>query len=110
MQVITRVSSLLPNATSANLIVGEIGEFLAGRSVVNLYARSAAVGTLLLFQIGSEVFLPNQAIGTQAGFPSRNENLLVSGVGGRGERIFITGTNTTAGAIIIQFLLDIIRV
>jgi len=110
MQVITRVVSIPLNSTSANLIAGEIGEFLAGRSVVNLYARAAAVGVNLLFQVGSEVFLPNQEIGLQAGFPTRNENLLISGVGGQGERIFITATNTTAGNIIIQFMVDIIRV
>lgn len=110
MQVITNVTSIAANTTSANLISGEVGEFLAGRSVINLYARAAAVGLNLLFQVGFEVYLPNQEVGSQAGFPTRNENLLVSGVGGQGERIFITATNTTGAAIIVQLMVDIIRV
>ncbi len=110
MQVITRVVSVPANSTSLNLIAGETAEFLAGPSTVNIFARAAAVDLDLLFQVGNEVFLQNQEVAAIAGFPTKNENGLVQGVGGRGERIFVTATNRSGAAIIVQLLIEINRV
>jgi len=110
VQVMTVIQSVAANTTSLNLLAGQVNEFLAGPSTVNVYARSAAVGANLVFQVGNEVFVQNQELPTQAGFPTRNENFFIQGVGGQGERIVATVQNTTAGAIIIQLLFEIVRV
>lgn len=110
MQVMTVVQSIAANTLSANLIAGQANEFLAGPSAVNIYARSAAVGLNLIFQVGNEVFIQDQEIGALAGFPQRPDDFLVSGVGGQGERIILQARNTTGGAIIVQVLVEIIRV
>jgi len=109
MQVMTIVQSIAANTLSANLIAGQANEFLAGPSTVNIYARAAAVGANLIYQVGNEVFCQDQEIGALAGFPQRPDDFLVQGVGGQGERIILQARNTTGGAIIVQFLIDVNR-
>jgi len=110
MQVMTVVQSIAANTTSLNLLNGQVNEFLAGPSVVNVYARAAAIGANLIFQVGNEVFSQDQEMAAQAGFPTRNENFFIQGIGGRGERIVAQVRNTTVGAIIVQLLFEIVRV
>lgn len=110
MQVMTVVNSVAANTLSANLIAGQANEFLAGPSVVRIYARAAAVGLNMIFQVGNEVFSQDQEIGATAGFPTRPQDFFVEGVGGSGERIILQARNTTGGAIIGQFLIEIVRV
>ncbi len=110
MQVITVVESILANSLSDNLIAGQANEFLSGPSTVNLYIRSAVIGLNLIFQVGNEVYVQDQETPAQAGFPTRNENFYVQGVGGQGERIIVQARNTTGAAIITQMLIEIVRV
>ncbi len=110
MQVITVVQLIAANTLSLNLVAGQANEFLAGPSLVNLYIRSAAVGLNAIFQVGNEVYSQDQETGAQAGFPTRNENFFVQGVGGKGERIIFQARNTTGAGIITQVLFEIIRV
>jgi len=109
MQVMTVVQSIAANTLSLNLIAGQANEFLAGPSTVNIYARAAAVGTNLIYQVGNEVFSQDQEIGATAGFPVRPDDFFVQGVGGAGERIIVQVRNTTVGAVIIQLLIDVNR-
>lgn len=106
----TVVQSIAADTLSANLIAGQANEFLAGNSVVNIYARSAAVGANLIYQVGNEVFSQDQEIGATAGFPTRPQDFFVQGVGGPGERIIVQVRNTTVGAIIVQLLIEVIRI
>lgn len=106
----TVVQSIAANSTSLNLLAGQANEFLSGPSIVNVYVRSAAIGANLIYQIGNEVFSQDQEMPAQAGFPTRNENFFIQGVGGRGERIIAQVRNTTVGAIIVQMLFEIVRV
>lgn len=110
MQVMTRVQSIAADTLSTNIIAGEANEFLAGPSVVKVYARSAAVGLRLIFQVGNEVFSQDQEIGATAGFPTRPQDFFVQGVGGPGERIILQLRNTTVGAIIGQILIEVVQV
>lgn len=110
MQVMTVVESIPANSLSANLIAGQANEFLSGPSIVALYARAAAVGLNLIFQIGNEVYSQDQEVGSLAGFPQRPDDFFVRGEGGQGERIIVQARNTTAGAIIVQLILDVNRV
>ena len=70
MQVMTVVQSIAANSTSLNLLAGQVNEFLAGPSVVNVYVRAAATGANLIYQIGNEVFSQDQEMPSQAGFPT----------------------------------------
>ena len=45
MPVLTGTVSVAANATSANLVTGELYEFLGEPSVVNLFVASAATGS-----------------------------------------------------------------
>jgi len=110
VQVMTRVSSIAADTLSANLIAGEANEFLGGPSVVKVYARSAAVGLNMIFQVGNEVFSQDQEIGATAGFPTRPQDFFVQGVGGAGERIIVQLRNTTGAAIIGQLLIEVVQV
>jgi len=106
----TVVQSIAPNSTSLNLLAGQVNEFLGGPSTVSVYVRSAAVGSFLVFQVGNEVFSQDQELPLQAGFPTRNENFFIQGVGGQGERIVATVRNSLGAAVIVQMLFEIVRV
>lgn len=110
MQVMTVVQSIPANSLSLNLLAGQANEFLAGSSIVNVYLRSAATGQNLIYQIGNEVFVQDQEMPSQPGFPTRNENFFIAGVGGRGERIIAQVRNTSGSAVISQLLFEINRV
>jgi len=110
MQVITVRQSIAANSLSLNLIAGQANEFLAGPSVVNLFAVAAVIGLRVIYQIGNEVFAQDQEVAAKAGFPVRPDDFFVNGVGGTGERIILQARNTTGGAIIVQALLEINRV
>jgi len=110
VQVITRVESVAADTFSANIIAGEANEFLAGPSVVRVFARAAVVGLRMIFQVGNEVYAQDQEIGAAAGFPTRPQDFFVEGVGGKGERIILQLRNTTGAAIIGQILIEIVQV
>lgn len=110
MQVMTVVQSIAANTLSANLIAGQANEFLSGPSVVAIFARAAATGLNLIFQVGNEVYAQDQEVGSLAGFPQRPDDFFVRGEGGAGERIIIQARNTTGAAIIVQLIIDLNRV
>lgn len=110
MQVISDVTSIAANSLSANLIAGQVNEFLAGPSIVRVYATASAVGLRYIFQIGNEVYSQDQEISAANRFPIRPDDFFVQGSGGKGERIVLQARNTTGGAITSNALLEIVRV
>ena len=107
MGVITNTTTLAANTTSANLIAGQINEFLARPSVVSLFITADNPGLLATLLVGKDVVIDRQEVSDANRFPQTPEDFLDRGAGLGGERITLRLDNPTAGVIIGQWRLAI---
>ncbi len=110
MPMMSRVVSIAANTRSANLFAGQAFEFAAAPSIVRLYGRSAAIGLNIDFLVGGESLVADAEIAAVAGFPVRPDDLITEHGANAGDRLFVTASNTTGAAIIVQLLMDIIPI
>ena len=107
MPVITSVDTIALNTTSANLITGDINEFLGRNSIVSLFCTSDAAGLRVQLLIGSDVVIDDQQISAANRFPITPEDFMSRGVGMIGERLTLRFHNPTAGNLIARWRLSI---
>ena len=107
MPVITAETSIAANSTSANLLAGDINEFLGRASVVSLFTTGAAVGLRAQLLIGADVVVDDQAISDANRFPITPDDFLSRGGGLPGDRLTLRFRNTTGAAIISRWRLAI---
>ena len=105
--VITNETSIAANTTSANLLAGDINEFLGRASVVSLFCTSAAVGVRAQLLVGSDVVIDDQPISDANRFPITPDDFLSRGGGFPGDRLTLRFRNTTVGAIIARWRLAV---
>ena len=105
--VITNATSIAADSTSANLLAGDINEFLGRASVVSLFCTGAATGLRAQLLIGSDVVIDDQPISDANRFPITPDDFLSRGGGLPGDRLTLRFRNTTAGAIIAEWRLAI---
>jgi len=113
MPTISGSISVAANAVSGNVLAGSPFEFISQPSIVKLAVTQAgADGTDIngVFQIGGESLMQAGDISDRAAFPSFRDDLIVEAGGQAGERLFLTFANTTAGALVVKFLLDIMPI
>jgi len=113
MPTISGSISVAANSTSANVLAGSTFEFISQPSIVklaNTQAGAAASDITGVFQIGGESLLQAGEVSDRSAFPTFRDDLFVEAGGQPGERLFLTYTNTTAGALIVSFLLDIMPI
>lgn len=114
MPTISGSISVAANATSANVLAGSPFEFVAQPSVIKLACLQAGAANTDItsdFQIGGESLLQAGNIG-QGGnaFPRFNDDTIVEAGAQAGERLFLTFSNTTVGALLVEFLVDIMPI
>ena len=107
MPVITNATSIPADSTSANLLAGDINEFLGRNSVVSLFCTGAATGLRAQLLIGAAVVIDDQPISDANRFPITPDDFLSRGGGTPGDRLTLRFRNTTAGAIIAEWRLAI---
>lgn len=107
MPVITQETSIAANTTSANLLAGDINEFLGRASVVSLFTTGAAVGLRAQLLIGSDVTIDDQPISDANRFPIAPDDFLSRGGGLQGDRLTLRFRNTTGAPIIARWRLGI---
>ncbi len=105
--VITQEVSIPANSTSANLLAGDINEFLGRAAVVSLFTTGAAVGLRAQLLIGSDVTIDDQPISDANRFPITPDDFLSRGGGLPGDRLTLRFRNTTGAAIIARWRLAI---
>ena len=113
MPTISGSISVAANATSANVLAGSPFEFVSQPSIVKLAATQAgAAGSDITsdFQIGGESLMQAGNISDRSAFPSFRDDLTVEAGAQAGERLFLTFSNTTVGALVVSFLLDIMPI
>ena len=107
MPVITNETSIAANSTSANLLTGDINEFLGRPSAVSLFCTGAAVGLRAQLLIGGDVVIDDQPISDANRFPITPDDFLSRGGGIPGDRLTLRFRNTTVGAVIARWRLSI---
>jgi len=107
MPVITNETSIGANSTSANLLAGDINEFLGRAAVVSLFCTGAAVGLRAQLLIGADVVVDDQPISDADRFPITPDDFLSRGGGLPGDRLTLRFRNTTVGAVIARWRLAI---
>lgn len=113
MPTISGSVSVAANATSANVLAGSPFEFIAQPSICKLactQAGAAASDITANFQIGGEALMQAGNISDRSAFPTFLDDIIVEAGAQAGERLFLTFANTTAGALVVQFLLDIMPI
>jgi len=110
MPTISVRTSVAANSVSANVLAGSPFEFVGARSICNLATLNSA-GTpgeiTANFQIGGEAILNGANISIRTGFPNFRDDVLARAGADQAERLFLTYTNTTAGALNVDTLLEI---
>lgn len=107
--VISRTGdSIAANSRSANLLAGEQFEFLPSRCLIRIRMSASAVGLRADFQVGGISIVVNGAVPGTNRFPVIPDDHLLEVGGNRGERLFLTVLNTTAGALTVNTVVDIL--
>lgn len=94
----TNTVNLGANAKSANLLSGDINEFITVASQVNLFAVSSAIGTNISMLADSDVAVDDQeilAIGTSL---DKSQHLVDSFLVAAGTRLALTLRDTSGAA------------
>jgi len=107
MPVITGVDTIALATTSANLLTGDINEFLGRPSVVSLFCTGDAVGLLATLLIGKDVVIDGMDISFADRFPITPDDFLGRGGGFQGDRLTLRFQNPTAGNLISRWRLAI---
>lgn len=113
MPTISGSVSVAANAVSANVLAGSPFEFISQPSLIKLavtQAGAAASDITGVFQVGGESLLQSGNMSDRNAFPTFRDDLIVEAGAQPGERLFLTFANTTAGALVVQFLLDVMPI
>lgn len=113
MPTISGTISVAANSVSANVLAGSSFEFISQPSIVklaNTQAGAAPTDITAVFQIGGESLVQGGDVSDRAAFPTFRDDIFVEAGGQPGERLFLTYTNTTAGALLVAFLIDIMPI
>jgi len=98
--------SVAANSTSTNRVAGMTHEFLDRPAQVVLAAAAAAVGMTCSFLIAGTAIVDDQSVSQANRFPIVPDDI-VAAEPLPGGRIILRFRNTTAGAIIVHWLIDI---
>lgn len=110
MPTISLSTSIAANSASGNVLAGSPFEFVSSPSIIRLavtQAGAAASDITADFQIGGESVTSQANVSNRSAFPTFLDDIFVQAGAQAGERLFLNFNNTTAGALIVQTLIDV---
>lgn len=113
MPTISLRTSVPANGSSGNVLAGSPFEFAAKDSIIIMAAVNpgSTPGFITAdFQIGGESLSVQANISTRNGFPQFNDDVFVKAGAVAGERLFLNYNNTTAGALSVDTLIDVMPI
>jgi len=105
--LISDTISVAANSRTANVLAGQQFEFLPARASVQVRAASSVTGIRMDMNIGGEQLAVDTLVPPTNRFPIAPDDTMITTTGMRGERLFMTFRNTTAGAIVVQYAVEI---
>lgn len=113
MPTISLRTSVPANGSSGNVLAGSPFEFAPKDSIIIMAAVQAGgtPGQITAdFQIGGESLSVQANIPTANRFPQFNDDVFVKAGAVAGERLFLNYNNTTAGALNVDTLIDVMPI
>lgn len=98
--------SVAANAVSANLLAGQLYEFVQAGRPIRLSGTGSATGLRVTLLIGMAI-INDQAIGLQNRFPLIPDDVIHTGRAPVSGRMVLTFRNTTAGALTAFWRIDL---
>jgi hypothetical protein len=95
------------NAVSTNQAQGTIEEFITRPSYVRLAATSSATGVNATLIVGRTALCQDQLMSAANRFPIIPDDVVIEHIINRG-RLIVTYRNTTAGALTVQWFIDVV--
>lgn len=105
--VMTDVTTVPANSTTANLLAGKIAEFLAEDSVIRLFISAAAVGVFATLLVGDSTVVDDQEVSDSNRFPIKPDDLVDEGAGFEKDRIILRLRNSTGAGIVSKSRVEI---
>jgi hypothetical protein len=99
--------SVAANAVSVNVLAGQQFEFLPQNAQVTLSVAGAAAGIKCSLLAGGVTLINDQAINAANHFPVIPDDVLSQEVIPQGARLLLTFRNTTAGALVVFWRVDV---
>lgn len=99
--------SVAANAVSANVLAGQLFEFLAQDSQIVLSCSGSAAGLNTTLLAGGVSLINDQAINSQNRFPVIPDDIITQEQVPAGARLLLTFRNTTAGALTAFWRVDV---
>lgn len=99
--------SVAANAVSANVLSGELYEFLPGNAQVVLSGAGSALGLNVTFLAGGVTLINDQAIGSQNRFPVIPDDIITQEMIPAGARLLLSFRNTTGGPLTAFWRVDV---
>jgi len=100
--------SIAANSTNPNVLQGLSVEYVRDDSTVTLAATGAVAGLRATLRFSDEVVLDDANLPALATGPVLPDHILVGrAFAGRADRLLLSVTNTTAGAIVLTYLIDV---
>jgi hypothetical protein len=105
MATMQGTQSVAANATTANVIAGLLHEFVGNGAKVTISATGSVIGLNMTAILNIPV-IQDQSISLQNRFPIIPDDVLYQGIV-RACRVFMQFRNTTAGAIVVFWRVDV---
>ncbi len=102
--------SVPANTLSANVLAGQLYEFATRASKVTVLATASATGVRVTFNTGGDQIVDDQLISAANRFPVVPDDIVVSDGVRPGERLVLRFRNTTAGALIVFWTIQLVQV
>ena len=99
--------SVAANAVSANVLAGELYEFLSAQAQVILSTTGSAIGLNVTLLAGGVTLINDQPIGLQNRFPIIPDDILTQEIIPAGARLLLTFRNTTGAALTAFWRIDV---
>jgi len=107
MPTMQNTLSVAANAVSVNVLAGELYEFLPANAQVVLSVSGSAIGLNVTFLAGGVSLINDQAINLANRFPVIPDDIITQEQIPGGARLLITFRNTTGGALIAFWRVDV---
>lgn len=104
---ISKSFSVPANATTANLLAGELAEQLTAPSAVRLAAVAAAAGVFATFLVGRETVLDDQELSNANRFPVFPDDVVGEHGGFPLDKLTLRLRNSTGAAIVTKYVVDV---
>lgn len=107
MPIMSGTLSVAANTTSANVVAGETFEFAPGAAIITVLGTSSATGINCSLTVGGLSVAQGALVSHANRFPIQPDDVAAQIGADPGDRLFLTFTNTTGGALTVFWKVNV---